>query len=484
MSNLPEFIQPITEPPKKPDPIAGLGEYLQSQLGDRFKTLTAINQTDEIFTQLQSNPNAILWLDLEIDPKTDELIDGAFVLDNLYWHFDKAAFTSHVNDIYQLLRKANFLGGHNLIEFDLPRIINLMSSRLAKSSHSDYLSHTLHQEVLPKLQAKTWDTLSLSCLLIPHQSTHALTKLYKANTHYNNPVMDCLESRLIFDLCQNAWQNLSSDSQVLYQQLLPAFANLAKGQYFPVDNDCMFDWDTIASDMPEGNSSALIALLKSGYETVKNHPKTLAHPWQYLGLACFVNWLRYFAKPQARRPVWISKHPVYKISFAQAEEAFWQLHEPDETWINQQFVNFFGKVSPDYKTLRDGQMAIVKATLANQDIPLGILPTGGGKSITFQLPALIFSKYQRQLTVVISPLKALIEDQVINLHTQLPDYESRIAYLTSGQTPETQKDIITGVWQGDIDILYLSPERLRTHSIRQLLKNRPPAFWVLMKPIP
>lgn len=69
MSNLPEFIQPITEPPKKPDPIAGLGEYLQSQLGDRFKTLTAINQTDEIFTQLQSNPNAILWLDLEIDPK-------------------------------------------------------------------------------------------------------------------------------------------------------------------------------------------------------------------------------------------------------------------------------------------------------------------------------------------------------------------------------------------------------------------------------
>lgn len=99
--------------------------------------------------------------------------------------------------------------------------------------------------------------------------------------------------------------------------------------------------------------------------------------------------------------------------------------------------------------------------------------------MAFQLPALIFSTYQRQLTVVISPLKALIEDQVINLHAQLPHYESRIAYLTSGQTPETQKTIITGVWQGDIDILYLSPERLRTYSIRQLLKNRPPAFWVL-----
>lgn len=72
------------------------------------------------------------------------------------------------------------------------------------------------------------------------------------------------------------------------------------------------------------------------------------------------------------------------------------------------------------ETLREGQMQIVKATLANKDIPLGILVTGGGKSLAFQLPALIFSKYQRQLTVVISPLKALIEDQVINLHAQLP----------------------------------------------------------------
>lgn len=67
------------------------------------------------------------------------------------------------------------------------------------------------------------------------------------------------------------------------------------------------------------------------------------------------------------------------------------------------------------------------------------------------MPALILSKYQRHLTVVISPLKALIEDQVINLHAQLPDYASRIAYLTSGQTHTTQKTIMTGVWQGDID---------------------------------
>lgn len=59
------------------------------------------------------------------------------------------------------------------------------------------------------------------------------------------------------------------------------------------------------------------------------------------------------------------------------------------------------------------------------------------------------------------------------------EYTSRIAYLTSGQTPQTQQAIINGVWQGDIDILYLSPERLKVSSIRQLLKHRQPAFWVL-----
>ena len=472
MFDQPEFVQPLTEPPKQPDPIAGLGEFLQIHLGDNVKNLKAIDNVDELFEYLKENPNAILWLDLEIDPKTERLIDGAILLGDYYWHFDSKEFDKSASDIYNLIRKANYLGGHNLIEFDLPRIIGFINNRLSKLPNGDYHTDTLFNQVLPNLQAKTWDTLVLSCLLIPHQPTHALTKLYKANSTYNNPVLDCVESRIIFDLCLTAWQNLSLDSQFLYHQLMPALEQLSNQQYFYVDNDCIFDWDNITNEMPDGNQTALVNLLKSAVKNAKN--QTLTHPWQYLGLACFVNWLRYFAKPQARRPVWISKHPVHKLSFHQAEETFWQINELTEDWINNQCQAFFG-----FDKLRDGQMQIVKATLANQDIPLGILPTGGGKSLTFQLPALIFSKYQRQLTIVISPLKALIEDQVINLHAQLPDYESRIAYLTSGQTPETQKDIITGVWQGDIDILYLSPERLRTHSIRQLLKNRPPAFWVL-----
>lgn len=89
-----------------------------------------------------------------------------------------------------------------------------------------------------------------------------LTKLYKANSTYNNPVLDCVESRIIFDLCLTAWQNLSLDSQFLYHQLMPALEQLSNQQYFYVDNDCIFDWDNITNEMPDGNQTALVNLLK------------------------------------------------------------------------------------------------------------------------------------------------------------------------------------------------------------------------------
>ena len=375
-----EFIEPISQPPKEPNPIAGLGEYLQSNLSDYFESLTAVDDIQAILDQVKLKPDTIMWLDLEIDPDTQKLLDGAVIANGLYWQFDKTLFNNNASQLFEIFQTAHYLGGHNLIEFDLPRLVDFFSG-IEQLNIAD--------DTLADWQAKTWDTLILSCLLIPHQPTHALAKLYKANTAYNNPVLDCIESRIIFQLCLTAWDNLSLDSQFLYHQLLPNLEQLSSKSYFYVDNDCIFDWDKITSEMPEGNQYELIALLKQAYDTLKQQkitPKENTNPWQYLGLACFVNWLRYFAKPQARRPVWISKHPLYKVSFQQAESIFWQIHEPNEDWINSQCKAFFG-----FDKLRDGQMQIVKATLANQDIPLGILPTGGGKSLTFQLPALIFS---------------------------------------------------------------------------------------------
>jgi len=125
----------------------------------------------------------------------------------------------------------------------------------------------------------------------------------------------------------------------------------------------------------------------------------------------------------------------------------------------------------------------VKAFLSKEVTPLGILPTGGGKSLTFQLPALILSKYYRNLSVIISPLQALMIDQVQNLQEQLksiqPDYVDRIALLSATQSIKEQKEVIDDLWQGKVDIVYLSPERLRQPTIQRVLKHRSPALWIL-----
>lgn len=461
MTMLPEFIQPLDPTkPKDPSPKAGLPEFLQTNVPAFAKRLKSVAHPKELMPYLAAHH--ILWLDLELDPKSDvpRLIEGAFLAFDYRWHFDALTFKSHAQTIIKLLDTAHFLGGHNIVEFDLPNLHQL-------------LGFGQNNSTLKNWQNKAWDTLILSCLFIPHQPSHALAKLYKAHIHCNNPIQDCLESQAILSLCQQVWQNLSADWQLLFYKLLPVFRQLSLRsdetglELFAVDANNIFDMDALLDTLPVGNCASLKRFLTACFVNTQND-------WTNLGAASFVSWLRFYDKPQARRPVWICKHPIYSIQFAQAEHAYWQLHAPSEDWINAQGKFFFG-----YPVLRQGQMQIVKAVLENKDIPLGILPTGGGKSLTFQLPALILSRYQRKLTVVVSPLKALIEDQVFELHHKIPDYESRIACLTSGQSIQTQQQIMMGIWQGDIDILYLSPERLRTHSVRKLLQNRPPAFWVL-----
>lgn len=431
-----------------------------------IEKLTPVNHPDALIKNIK---HSILWLDLEINPKDNSLIEGTFVIGNSYWRFSEKDFFQYIDDVVDLLKAAKCLGGHNIIHFDLPKLDNLLKQ--ARES--------IGETLLSKLQSKSVDTLYLSTLLLPHQPSHALAKLYKANTDQNNPVWDCIESQARLTLCYGAWQKLNDGFQVLLFRLLPEMGRLKVGDksIFAVNDNHILDVSAIIRRLPEGDKPALDALIGSKIHHIQRNPVNSTQSdtqWQNLGLATFLNWLRYFDKPKARRPVWLSKHAQLKASFAQAEQTFWHIEAATDNWINAQCKAFFG-----FESLREGQLSIVRAVLADKDIPLGILPTGGGKSLTFQLPALILSKYQRKLTIVISPLKALIEDQVLNLQTSLPSYAGRIAYLTSGQAHETQKSILEGVWEGDIDILYLSPERLRTHSIRKLLQNRPPAFWVL-----
>jgi len=115
-----------------------------------------------------------------------------------------------------------------------------------------------------------------------------------------------------------------------------------------------------------------------------------------------------------------------------------------------------------HNAFRPLQEEAVDAILAGRDL-LMILPTGGGKSLSYQLPALLMEG----TTVVISPLLALMHDQVQSLKAQ----GMRAEMLSSMQTSEESGDIIRRLYAGEVDFLYLSPERLNTDGMRNILAN-------------
>lgn len=115
-----------------------------------------------------------------------------------------------------------------------------------------------------------------------------------------------------------------------------------------------------------------------------------------------------------------------------------------------------------FNGFRQGQKEIVNSILQGNNT-LALLPTGGGKSVCFQVPGLILGG----LTIVVSPLIALMKDQVDGLHKINVD----AAFLNSGQTYKEQRIIMENALQGHYRFLYVSPERLAAVSFQEYLPN-------------
>ena len=125
--------------------------------------------------------------------------------------------------------------------------------------------------------------------------------------------------------------------------------------------------------------------------------------------------------------------------------------------IEQALSSVFG-----LSDFRVGQEEAVESLLAGQDL-LAVMPTGAGKSLCFQLPAVVHPG----LTLVVSPLIALMKDQVDSLQ----GIGVRAAYLASSQTAVERRDVMRQVRAGMIDLLYVSPERLRESSFIGMLSR-------------
>ncbi|MDQ4106592.1 MAG: ATP-dependent DNA helicase, partial [Actinomycetota bacterium] len=107
-----------------------------------------------------------------------------------------------------------------------------------------------------------------------------------------------------------------------------------------------------------------------------------------------------------------------------------------------------------FDSFRPGQEEVIRAVLDGRDT-LAVMPTGGGKSLCYQVPALM----QESLTVIVSPLISLMKDQVDSL---LQSSVAGAATLHSGLSPEARWEVERKVRSGEIKMLYVAPERLRS----------------------
>jgi len=117
-----------------------------------------------------------------------------------------------------------------------------------------------------------------------------------------------------------------------------------------------------------------------------------------------------------------------------------------------------------YKQFRDGQETVINELIAGRDA-LVVMPTGGGKSLCFQIPALV----REGICIVISPLISLMKDQVDTLQA----CGVAAAYLNSSLSYQQQNDIINSLHRGQLKILYVAPERLLRPDFIARLQHLP-----------
>ena len=123
-----------------------------------------------------------------------------------------------------------------------------------------------------------------------------------------------------------------------------------------------------------------------------------------------------------------------------------------------------------YNSFRSGQEEIINSILDKKNI-LAVMPTGAGKSLCYQIPALIFSRG----TIVVSPLVALMDDQILALK------ENGIAAdrIHSHRSEELNKETLNNFKTGKIKILYLSPENLMSEKTLNELSNTDIAMFAI-----
>ncbi|WP_060826913.1 RecQ family ATP-dependent DNA helicase [Sulfurospirillum cavolei] len=385
----------------------------------------------------------IAFFDIEVNVSSLNIEKLGLVFDHV-----KVTETSveKINDIFSAYTP-HFICGHNFIDHD--------KVYLSKTSFNPYLQN------IPII-----DTLFLSMLLYPNKKTHKLDKPYKTELNIENqPLGDAEQTKELFNLLNRKFDALSQDLQNLYSALL------SDNQYF----SAFFKYRQF-----EYTQVDLYDIVKSKIICTKDHLETLVKDYP-LELAFAIAFL-FSDKEASVSSVILMKYPkivgVLKTlsfdqssldleAFAQDEFKFPSFKEFDAQETKEDNTSLFEESTR--RTTKISQKEIIINSLDQGSI-LAILPTGGGKTFTFQLPALIKAQAYKGLTVVISPLQALMKNHVDSFKEKNQNF--RVVAISGYLSPIERMNIITEIENGVVDILYLAPEALRSNSIFKALKKR------------
>ena len=377
----------------------------------------------------------ITFFDTEIEPKRGKILDiGSIKGDGSSFHSNSVA------SFIEFLKGSRYACGHNIFNHDLK-----------------FIQSAIHAADMKDLNFI--DTLFLSPLLFPKKPYHALLKDDKLQTDdINNPLNDSIKAKDLFFDEVTAFNKTDNALKRIYYSLL---YNRREFRSFLdyigyEENDI-----SIEKEIRERFNSQICEradLLK----LINEHPIELAYC-----LALINTKSRYSITP----PWVIKNYPeVDRIMFLLRNNPCLRgcTYCNEALDIHKGLKRFFGFDS--YKTFAGEplQEKAVKAAIDNKSL-LAVFPTGGGKSITFQVPALMSGVNTKGLTVVISPLQSLMKDQVDNL--EKADITDAVT-INGLLDPIERAKSFERVEDGSASILYISPESLRSKTIERLLLGR------------
>ncbi|WP_020585733.1 RecQ family ATP-dependent DNA helicase [Desulfobacter curvatus] len=403
----------------------------------------------------------LLIIDFEATPDGDVFHIGAVFNGRVFNEVNISNPVPALKRLSQFAQGATYVLGHNIIKHDLALV----------------REHCPDAEILSLIPI---DTLVLSPLAFPENPYHRLIKGYKLlSTSKNNPVADAKLSMVLFEDELAAFLLLKKTEPGLIAFFAWAF-DLPSGKFKGISR--LFE--KIGKEKPDESCARDLFLnlcqdrgcAKAAREIWKEICRT---PNRKPELAYLVSWLR-VAGGNSVLAGWVLHEfngiadLVSRLRMACGDDActFCAQHNNPERLLNK----YFGFNA--YRSIPDGRMLqreIVSASLSGRH-HLAILPTGGGKSICYQIPALHLYERTGALTIVISPLKALMKDQVDNLNHATGTQAA--AAINGSLTLPERGAVVEKVRLGDIGLLYISPEQLRNKSVVELIASRQVGCWI------